>query len=67
MKFITAKQAKARISELRVKVAEEADPARRDRLTKEIRRLNAAGGAVEARSTYKSKLAALGRSMAGAY
>lgn len=67
MRFITTKQAKARISALRVKLAAEQDPAERLKINSEIRRLNAAGGAIEARSTYRAKLAEMSRSMAGAY
>jgi hypothetical protein len=67
MKFITTKQARVRISQLRARLAKETDPTQKDALSAEIRRLNKAGGEAEARSTYRAKLAELGRSMMGAY
>lgn len=67
MKFISTKQARVRISNLRLQLAAETNQVRRDALNSEIRRLNKAGGEIEARSTYKAKLADLGRDMMGAY
>jgi hypothetical protein len=67
MKFITTKQARARINALRLQLAAESDPAKRAELNTEIRRLNRDAGAIEARNNYRAKLADLGRSMMGAY
>ncbi|HEX9807891.1 MAG TPA: hypothetical protein VGA34_13440 [Alteraurantiacibacter sp.] len=67
MKFISTKQALARINKLRLQLASETDPATRADLNAEIRRLNRDAGAIEARSTYRAKLADLGRNMMGAY
>lgn len=67
MKFITTKQARVRISNLRTKLATETDADKRAAINAEIRRLNRDAGAIEARSTYRAKRAELGRSMMGAY
>lgn len=67
MKFITTKQARVRISNLRAKLATETDADKRATINAEIRRLNRDAGAIEARSTYRAKLADLTNSMAGAY
>lgn len=67
MKFITTKQARVRISNLRAKLATETDADKRAEINTEIRRLNRDAGAIEARSTYRAKLAEMSRSIAGAY
>ena len=67
MKFISTKQALARINRLRSQLAAETDADKRAEINGEIRRLNRDAGAIEARSNYRAKLADLGRSMMGAY
>lgn len=67
MQFISTKQALARINKLRLRLGSETDQAKRAEINAEIRRLNRDAGAIEARSTYRAKMADLDRSMMGSY
>lgn len=67
MKFISLKQARARINALRLQITTETDAVKRAEINGEIRRLNRDAGAIEARSNYRAKLAELGRDMMGAW